>query len=287
MWNELGMSASDLDRVLRWSRDEVFALATIGKPPVGIMLGRQPASGKSLLIRRLRRQNPAIGFVVINGDEFRPLHPRFAEFNQLSELEAATLTQPFVNYIGQTLLAEVLKNRFNILIEGTMRRAEVPITTAGQFHQHGYQVEAHVLAVATAHSIQGICHRYETQKQMGVAGRFFPLPIHDEAYAGLLNSVDRLYQAKRVDRLVIYNRGAQQILADCILENGQWKGMTELTPSQVIEKERNRVWSAAEGLAYADIWQTIISLRAKRRAAPDPLPAQLYEQILLLIRENL
>ncbi len=286
MLGELDVSASDLNRVLRRSRDELFALATVGKPPIGIMLGGQPASGKSLLIRRLLSENPAIGFIVINGDDFRPLHPRFAEFNQLSEQDSAVLTQPFVNYIGQALLKEALQNRFNIIIEGTMRRAQVPITTAERFHSAGYQVEAHVLAVAAMHSIQGIYNRYESQKQLGQAGRFSPLFIHDEAYAGLLFSVDQLYETRQVDRLFIYNRGAQLILADYRLESGQWRGSMSQTPSLVIAAERERVWSLEEKQAYAAIWQAIIDLRAKRGAALDPVPMQLYEQILQVIGER-
>lgn len=39
--------------------------------PTGILLGGQPAAGKTGLIRQIRRQRNDVKFVVINGDEYR------------------------------------------------------------------------------------------------------------------------------------------------------------------------------------------------------------------------
>lgn len=271
------LTSSELEEALELSRLKVFQKLKPQSEPVGIVLGGQPASGKSSLIERIKqdRQTP---FAVINGDEFRYYHPRFNEYNQQNEREAVHKTQPLANYIGQTLLKEAINNRYNIIIEGTMRTAAVPMKTADQFRQAGYTVEAHALAVPYNQSLQGIYSRYEHQKELGQSGRFSPLPVHQEAYTGLLITVDQLHQQKAVDRLVIYNRGAKTILADFQLKNKEWS--TAEIPSRLVELERNRRWTPQEKVEHALRWETIINLREKRGAEPDPLPQQMHGQIM-------
>ncbi|MVM42099.1 hypothetical protein GO730_37900 [Spirosoma sp. HMF3257] len=127
---------------------------------MGVILGGQPAAGKSLLIGCIQDDRPDLPFVVINGDEFRAFHPRFNELNRSGELKAANATQPFANYIGQTLLTEAIKNRYNIIIEGTMRNPDVPAATAHRFRQHGYSPEAHILGVPFEQFMQGFLGRF-------------------------------------------------------------------------------------------------------------------------------
>ncbi|GAB4019421.1 zeta toxin family protein [Spirosoma migulaei] len=278
MLDELGVTPSELQLALHRSREEVFAEAVVQQYPIGVILGGQPAAGKSLLIGRIQDDQPELPFVVINGDEFRAFHPRFNEFNRAGELEAANATQPFANYIGQTLLTEAIENRYNIIIEGTMRNPDVPAATAHRFRQHGYSPEAHILAVPFEQSLQGIYIRYERQKEIGSSGRFTPLAIHQEAYEGALKSVDKLYREQRVDRLVIYSRGAKIVLIDYKIEDGQWSSQVE--PSREIERERNRLWTPKEIADYAVTWERILHARKKRGAEPDPLPNQRYQQVL-------
>lgn len=278
MLNELGVTSSELQLALYRSREEVFAEAVAQQHPIGIILGGQPATGKSLLIGRIQDDRPDLPFVVINGDEFRAFHPRFNEFNRAGELEAANATQPLANYIGQTLLTEAIENQFNIIIEGTMRTPHVPSATAHRFRQHSYSPEAHILAVPFEQSLQGIYARYEQQKEIGSSGRFTPIAIHQEAYEGVLKSVDRLYQEQSVDRLVIYNRGAKVVLANYTIKNGRWS--SQLEPSKKVERERNRLWTPEEIADYAITWERILNAREKRGAKPDPLPDQRYQQVL-------
>lgn len=278
MSSELGVSESELKKALERSRFDVFSQAEPQQQPIGALLGGQPATGKSLLIGRIQDDRPTHPFVVINGDEFRQYHPRFHEYNQAGELEAANRTQAFANYIGQTLLKEAIEKRYNVIIEGTMRNSDVPVTTAQMYRQNGYSPEAHVLAVPYYQSLQGIYSRYEQQKEIGSSGRFTPLDIHKQAYEGVLKSVDRLYSEQSVDRIAIYSRGAKALLQDYRLENNQWSITQE--PSKVVEQERNRRWTPAEVADYAVTWERIIAKRERRGAEPDPLPQQLHQQVM-------
>ena len=284
MLNELGVTPSELQLALQWSREEVFAEAVAQQSPIGVILGGQPAAGKSLLISRIQDDRPELPFVIINGDEFRAFHPRFNDFNRVGELDAANATQPLANYIGQALLTEAIKNRYNIIIEGTMRNPDVPVATAHRFRQHGYSPEAHILAVPFDQSLQGIYVRYEQQKEIGSSGRFTPVAIHQQAYEGVLKSVERLYQEQSVNRLVIYNRGAKVLLAENIVRNGKWSSQQE--PSKKIERERNRSWAPEEMADYAITWERILAAREKRGADYDPIPNQYYQQALWQIKSR-
>ncbi|GAB4013796.1 hypothetical protein GCM10028808_34200 [Spirosoma migulaei] len=68
---------------------QVVFVKYIGEPklyqserPTGILLGGQPAAGKTSLIRQLRHQYSGQKFVVINGDEYRQYHPRARKINE-------------------------------------------------------------------------------------------------------------------------------------------------------------------------------------------------------------
>ncbi|MBO0929712.1 zeta toxin family protein [Fibrella aquatilis] len=65
--------------------------------PIGILLGGQPASGKTNLIETIKRNTPDRQFVVINGDEFRTYHPNYTAIYSQYGTDAPHHTQPFSN----------------------------------------------------------------------------------------------------------------------------------------------------------------------------------------------
>lgn len=173
---------------LNIARQIIFA-EYIGDPsvyqsesPTGIILGGQPAAGKTGLIRYVRRQYRNLKFVVINGDEYRQYHPRARKINDRFGQAAPEYTQPFSNAIVEYLKAECLRLRCNFIIEGTMRSFDVIQRTAMGIKQANFLCEAHALAVSRDDSLLGIFQRFEGDKQRTVVGRFSPINVHDEAY---------------------------------------------------------------------------------------------------------
>ena len=55
---------------------------------IGILLGGQPASGKTNLIETIKRNRPDRQLVVINGDEFRAYHPNYKAISDQYGTEA-------------------------------------------------------------------------------------------------------------------------------------------------------------------------------------------------------
>ena len=194
------------------AKDIVFA-THIGKPiryktekPSGILLGGQPAAGKTALIRQIRRQYNDRKFVVINGDEYRQYHPRFREINDQYGQNAPKYTQPFSNALVEFVKAECLRLRFNFIIEGTMRSYSVIERTANEVKQAGFRCEAHALAVSRQDSLLGVFQRFEGDKQRTGVGRFSPIEVHDEVYRQIPLNLANALQQHLFDRIAVYAR---------------------------------------------------------------------------------
>lgn len=140
--------------------------------PVGILLGGQPASGKTGLIKLLQKAYQDRKFVVINGDEYRQYHPNARQIHETLGRDASQYTQSFSNALVEYLKAECLRLRCNFVIEGTMRTYDVIERTALAIRKAGFRCEAHVLAIARDDSLLGLFQRYEGDKQRTGAGRF-------------------------------------------------------------------------------------------------------------------
>lgn len=176
--------------------------------PIGILLGGQPASGKTGLFDYVRQVNPERKFIEINGDEYRQYHPRAQEIDEEYGQDAPKYTQPFSNTLVEYLKAECLRLRCNFIIEGTMRTYAVIKRTAREIKQAGFRCEAHALAVHRQDSLLGVYQRFEADKQRTGVGRFSPIAVHDEAYRQIPFNLVKADAEKLFDRLVVYARSA-------------------------------------------------------------------------------
>lgn len=180
--------------------------------PFSMLLGGQPAAGKTGLIHQLRGQYSQVKFVVINGDEYRQYHPRARQISAQFGQNAPNYTQPFSNALVEYLKMECLRLRCNFIIEGTMRSYAVIERTALEAKQAGFRCEAHVLAVARQDSLLGIFQRFEGDKQRTGMGRFSSIETHDEAYRQIPVNLNQAYRQQLFDRMVIYTRGINGVM---------------------------------------------------------------------------
>ena len=176
-------SPADLARAKQFLTEDLLRNATrsVNRNPVAMLIGGQPASGKTRLIETVKAL-VADDAVVINGDNYRNLHPCYDEIQQEYGPDAPHHTQPFSNALVEFMKAECLQQKLNFIIEGTMRTHRVIKNTAVEARKHGFRVEAHVLAIAEEDSYLGIFQRYEGEMSLYGVGRFSPLETHDEAY---------------------------------------------------------------------------------------------------------
>lgn len=184
--------------------------------PTGILLGGQPASGKTNLIETIKRDVPDRQFVVINGDEFRAYHPNYRAISDQYGTEAPHHTQPFSNALVEWAKNECLTKGYNFIVEGTMRNFSVIQNTVAELQVHGFRAELHALAIPRVESLLGIFDRYERDMTLTGVGRFSAIAVHDEAFHNIPVNLNRAARELAVDRSVIYRRDLANELITCI-----------------------------------------------------------------------
>lgn len=140
-------------------------------------------------------------------------------------------------------------------------RSPNPITsTLLQFKENGFTVLDRPMAVPAMESVTGIVMRYETQKITKGHGRMAPISVHDEAYQGVLDTVDEIYATGAAHKIQIYDRALNQIRdINPLSEDG--------LPSRYIEQQRNQPVSMMTAMAIVENSQDIFESMVKREAS--------------------
>jgi hypothetical protein len=231
------MKYQEVVDIFNQKKDYLLLGLTPDKSPVAVILGGQPASGKGALINHIERDFPKKNFLVVNGDIYRVYHPNnlFIAKNDIKNYSEHT--QIFSNVFTEELIKIAIENKFNIIVEGTMRNPNVPLKTADLFRKNGFEVHAYVIAAYPTITELGIYRRYEEQIQATGIGRLSDINSHNEATKGLLNSVDELYNNQSVNSIHIYSYLAESKVCSIRLIDISWS--KKRPPSFYINKERD------------------------------------------------
>ncbi|MDR1227379.1 MAG: zeta toxin family protein [Prevotellaceae bacterium] len=227
------LSESEVQSIYLRRNSFLLSKGKAQKNPTAIILGGQPACGKSGVTNAL---NSDSSFLVINGDDYRQFHPDFTHLISNSPTEFPTLTQNFSNIFTENLVKDGAALRYNLIIEGTMRNPDVPAKTAALLHEQGYRVGAAVIAAHPKITELGTYRRYVEQVEMYGYGRLADISSHNQACVGLLKSIDTLYNNKSVDFISVYSYQGEKLIKSYELTNGEWSIKTP--PSHFINKER-------------------------------------------------
>jgi len=229
------MQRWEVELIFDRRKDEILNGLHSSNFPIAILLGGQPACGKSNLTNRAIENNSNKDFLIINGDDFRVYYPEHENLikNPLSYSEK---TQIFSNVFTEKLIEEAIINKFNIIVEGTMRNKDIPLATAKAFKEAGFRVEAYVISAPGLFSEIGIYNRYQREVEFNGSGRLADINSHNEAVKGLLLSVDSLFRNNAVDKIAIYSYGAQTEIKNYNFDGKSWSCC--LSPVDVIRQSR-------------------------------------------------
>ena len=176
------------------------------KTRTATLLGGQPGAGKSygtkLVLERLN--NNAL---IINGDEFRPYHQYFDEIYAKYGNDFSKYTGDFSGKMVEKVRDEAIKQKLNIIIEGTFRRAELPLRELVNFTQVGYQTGVIICTCPYQTSWENTINRAEEQKSQGLNPRYVPKEHHDLVVRKLAeNAAYVVEQAEPLAYFEIYSR---------------------------------------------------------------------------------
>lgn len=241
--------------------------------PFAFILGGQPASGKSNLANVIMRQFPNKEFLFVNGDIYREFHPQAKELIKDPHTYSEK-TQVFSNFFTEELIKEAVKNKYNIIVEGTMRNPQVPLNTAKMFKEKGFYVEALAISAPAIFTEIGLYIRYQEEINFQGVGRLADIKSHHSAVDGILNSLDALYDEKVVGKIQIYSYQGKSHIITFEQKNERWN--YDVLPSEEV------IYSREKQLKDKEIIEKIIQRGDK---ALENMNAEIKNNLIDLLNE--
>src|SRR6185437_11999485 len=227
--------------------------------PLLVILGGQPGSGKSSAIEMIEaRFNDNI--FALNGDDFKELYPNYEELLKSNQEQTTHQVQPYSNYVVNKLKAEYSNQKYNIIIEGTMRTSEVPLATINEFKAKGYQIEAYVVASNYYASRTGCLHRMELDILDNGYGRAVPVESHNAAYNNIPTTMQTLIQYGQLENLTVMSRNGEVL--------GELKNSDDVVG--IYQNHRNQLGEGQYQQIKANL-NEVLELMQKRNALPDEI----------------
>lgn len=198
--------------------------------PVGVLIGGAPGAGKSVL-HKLYEKEFADNILIINGDEYRKIHPDYHTLYEQYGRDAVKHTAQFAAEAVAFIRDKAIEHRFNILIEGTFRTAEVPLKEMKNFKEKGYSIEVAIMACDKEVSWKNTLARAEAMERLGEQPRFVPKEHFDTVVANLPGNADKVYESGLARRFRVFNRDG--LLYDSSISQSE-------SPGKVIHNELHK-----------------------------------------------
>jgi len=246
MPDDYKLSDSMHEKILNQIRMIVFSNKTPVENPHIYILGGQPAAGKSVLTKRVYETSKNHNIVIINGDDFRTLHPQAPEIFQKHGKDFAAYTDPDVRDWTRQVFDEAIAKKYNIIFEGTMRTPLI-CDTIKNLQQQGYQIHILAMAVPAIKSRISIYARYQEQLDHYPIARFTSQKSHDDAYEGMLYTLDLIEKQHLYDTIFVYNREG-----DVVFQTG------DCNIVQKIKEERAKPLPSTEALRYISLCNELL-----------------------------
>ena len=176
--------------------------------PCAFLLGGQSGAGKTKLHKILSAEFGGDA-IVINGDEYRSLHPRYRELDAAYGPEAVSHTAPWAGKMTEALIDAFSTLGYNLIIEGTLRTAEVPLKTAKLLRERGYAVSLALMAVKPEISLVSCQIRYEMMRLAGTIPRATDSAHHNKIVNEIVSNVATLEQSGLFDDVRLYTRAGE------------------------------------------------------------------------------
>ena len=163
--------------------------------PKVFVLGGQPGAGKSTLTSRIE-ESMGKNIIAINGDDFRSSHPNYDNLIKTYGDDSVLYTQKFSNAVTEKLIEDLGNEKYNLIVEGTLRTTEAPLKTSKLLHSKGYSTNLNIVCVKPEFSYLGTLERYQDMKENGLIARATPKESHDNVVANFAQNLSKIYSEK-------------------------------------------------------------------------------------------
>ena len=138
-------SSEDFEKALERTIDFLTFNKSISSTPRAVILGGQSGAGKTT-IHRVKMLESKGNYIVIDGDTYRSQHPYFRELQEKYGVDSVDYTKMFAGKMVEAVIDKLSSLKYNLIIEGTLRSAAVPINTATLLKSKGYTVDFYLIA---------------------------------------------------------------------------------------------------------------------------------------------
>lgn len=224
--------------------------------PRAFLLGGQSGAGKTTL-HGLLRQRFDNNVVVVNGDEYRSRHPLYRELDRKYGPESVKHTAEWAGRMTEAVIDALSDMGYNLVIEGTLRTAEVPTKTAALLRERGYVVSLALMAVKPEISLISCQIRYEQMRIAGTVPRATDPAHHNKIVHDIVGNLEVLEKSGLFDEVLLYNR-AGECLFPCEGENR--------SANEVLQEVLYGEWTEEERKHRANLECMLNRLRAQAAA---------------------
>ncbi|MFL4496502.1 zeta toxin family protein [Streptomyces sp. VTCC 41912] len=229
--------------------------------PVLVLLGGQPAAGKSQAMAATQQRHADRHLVPLTGDELRPFHPRYAELLEADAQTRETATAQASGAWVRMSIDHALNEGHSLVLEGVFRDPAMTLGTAERFAQHDVQVEVVALAVREERS------RLDAVSRFLEGGRWTPPELQNLAYSKVPETVAAAEASPAVQRVVITNRTGADLYVSERGPDGNL--LREPGAVQALEEERARPFPAGEAEQWLDLRTSVVVEMAARGEVND------------------
>ena len=221
--------------------------------PRAFLLGGKSGAGKT----RLHHVCSSIlggNAIIINGDEFRRLHPHFMEIQEQFGVDAPAHTAKWAGEMTEGLIDALSAQGYNLIIEGTLRTSDVPLRTARLLRERGYEVSLAIMAVKPEISLVSCQIRYELMRIAGTTPRATDPAHHDKIVRDIADNLSTLEDSGLFEQVLIYNRAGKMLYPEP--EDTQ-------SASDVLRESLFSPWSEEERQHYTHLNDKLRELRSR------------------------
>ena len=204
-------SSEDFDKALERTIDFLTFNKNISSTPRAVILGGQSGAGKTT-IHRVKMLESKGNYIVIDGDTYRAQHPYFRELQEKYGVNSVDYTKMFAGKMVEAVIDKLSSLKYNLIIEGTLRSAAVPINTATLLKSKGYTVDFCLIATKPELSYLTTQLRYlEMMIVDPLQARATPKDHHDGIVKSLVSNSNELEQSGLFESLQVYKRDLEQV----------------------------------------------------------------------------
>lgn len=227
----------DFDKILKLLHTRLTLGLSPVAQPTAFLLGGQAGAGKSGLQQILSKKCEH-NVAIVNIDDFREYHPDFEYLQSKYNKDSVDYTGKFAGQMTGALCELLRKEKYNVIVEGTLRTTNVPRRSCEDFKKAGYQVVLAMIAVKPEISNISTILRYEQMLADGKVPRATDKEYHDSVVKAIPENLKVLFEEKQFDNIVIYNRSG-----DCLYDMSTDK---TTTPDQVMQDVFYGEWTSTE-----------------------------------------